>query len=157
MQAPLIYIYLDSNFQKSILEKSEIWNFLKKHADDLPKIGQILAKAGFRAFQEGSFLDQKGLTTLKECFKNDNVLKSIKEIAIELKQDVPDYNKVTSKTLEMLSTDKNFLKFFNEKGKDIADYIRTEATEILPSDYLKAFDGIKNFKVRDTYAKVNPS
>ncbi|AAY61563.1 unknown [Rickettsia felis URRWXCal2] len=148
-------IYLDSNFQKSVLEKSEIWDFLKKHADDLPKIGQILAKAGFREFQEGSFLDQKGLTTLKECFKNDTVLKSIKEIAIELKQDVPDYNKVTSKTLEMLSTDKNFLKFFNEKGKDIADYIRTGATEILPSDYIKAFDDIlQKPQGKDTYAKV---
>lgn len=148
-------IYLDSNFQKSVLEKSEIWDFLKKHADDLPKIGQILAKAGFREFQEGSFLDQKGLTTLKECFKNDNVLKSIKEIAIELKQDVPDYNKVTSKTLEMLSTDKKFLKFFNEKGKDIADYIRTGATEILPSDYIKAFDDIlQKPQGKDIYAKV---
>ncbi|MEY4463261.1 MAG: hypothetical protein RLZZ81_232 [Pseudomonadota bacterium] len=148
-------IYLDSEFQKSVLEKSEIWDFLKKHADDLPKIGQILAKAGFKEFQEGAFLDQKGLATLKECFKNDDVLKSLQEIAVEIKQEVPDYNKVTSKTLEMLSTDKNFLKFFNEKGEDIENYIRTGATEILPSDYIKAFDDIlQKSQSKDIYAKV---
>lgn len=38
----------------------------------------------------------------------------------------------------MLSTDKNCFKFFNEKGNDIANY----TTEILPSDYIKAFDYI---------------
>ncbi|AXU07152.1 hypothetical protein D0Z68_03845 [Rickettsia japonica] len=75
-------------------------------------MGQILAKAGFREFQEGSFLDHKGLTTLQECFKNDAVLKSLQDIALEIKQEVPDYNKVTSKTLGMLSTDKKLLKIF---------------------------------------------
>ncbi|AJQ51894.1 hypothetical protein [Rickettsia conorii] len=110
-----------------------------------------MAKAGFREFQEGSFLDHKGLTILKECFKKDAVLKSLQEIALEIKQEVPDYNKVTSKTLEMLSTDKNCLKFFNEKGNDIANYI----TEILPSDYIKAFDDIlQKPQSNDTYAKV---
>ncbi len=65
---------------------------------------------------------------------------------------------MTSKTLEMLSTTKNFLKSFNEKGKDIADYIRTEATEILPSNYIKAFDDIlQKPQSKDTYAKVDPS
>ncbi len=80
---------------------------LKKHADDLPKIGPILAKAGFKEFQDKSALDEKGLEILKECFKNDALLKSLQEIALEIKQEVPDYNKVTSKTLGMLSTDKN--------------------------------------------------
>ncbi|MGL4226093.1 MAG: pentapeptide repeat-containing protein, partial [Rickettsia sp.] len=148
-------IYLDPEFQKSILEKSEIWDFLKKHSDDLPKIGQILAKTGFKEFQEGSVLDQKGLTTLKECLKNDDVLKSLQEIALEMKQELPDYNKVTSKTLEMLSSNKNFLKFFNEKGAEVANYIRAGTTEILPSDYIKAFDDIlQKPQSKDIYEKV---
>ncbi len=51
----------------------------------------------------------------------------------------------------MLSTDKNCLKFFNEKGNDIVNYI----TEILPSDYIKAFDNIlQTPQSNDTYAKV---
>lgn len=135
-------IYLDPEFQKSLLEKSLIWEFLKKHSDDLPKIGQILAKAGFREFQDKSALDQKGLEILKECFKNEKVLKKLQEIAIEVKQEAPDWNKVTSRSLDMLVTDKNFKKFFNEKSEDITNYIRTGATEILPSDYIKTFDDI---------------
>ena len=31
----------------------------KKYSDDLPKIGQILANAGFREFQDKSALDKK--------------------------------------------------------------------------------------------------
>ncbi|MFV9852612.1 MAG: pentapeptide repeat-containing protein, partial [Rickettsia aeschlimannii] len=135
-------IYLDPEFQKSLLEKSPIWEFLKKYSDDLPKIGQILANAGFREFQDKSALDKKGLEILKECFKNEQVLKKLQEIAVEVKQELPDWNKVTSRTLDMLVTDKNFQKFFNEKSEDITKYIRTGATEILPSDYIKTFDDI---------------
>ncbi|MCX4079687.1 pentapeptide repeat-containing protein [Rickettsia rhipicephali] len=135
-------IYLDPEFQKSLLKKSPIWEFLKKHSDDLPKIGQILANAGFREFQDKSALDKKGLEILKECFKNEQVLKTLQEIAVEVKQELPDWNKVTSRTLDMLVTDKNFQKFFNEKSEDITKYIRTGATEILPSDYIKTFDDI---------------
>ncbi|MCC8418717.1 MAG: hypothetical protein LN590_03975 [Rickettsia endosymbiont of Glossina mortisans submortisans] len=135
-------IYLDPEFQKSLLEKSPIWEFLKKHSDDLPKIGQILANAGFREFQGKSVLDEKGLEILKECFKNEKVLKKLQEIAVEVKQELLDWNKVTSRTLDMLVTDKNFKKFFNEKSEDITNYIRTGATEILPSDYIKTFDDI---------------
>ncbi|ALN41328.1 hypothetical protein ASQ44_04300 [Rickettsia rhipicephali] len=135
-------IYLDPEFQKSLLKKSPIWEFLKKHSDDLPKIGQILANAGFREFQDKSALDKKGLAILKECFKNEQVLKTLQEIAVEVKQELPDWNKVTSRTLDMLVTDKNFQKFFNEKSEDITKYIRTGATEILPSDYIKTFDDI---------------
>ncbi|MFV9873446.1 MAG: pentapeptide repeat-containing protein [Rickettsia slovaca] len=135
-------IYLDPEFQKSLLKKSPIWEFLKKHSDDLPKIGQILANAGFREFQDKSALDEKGLEILKECFKNEQVLKKLQEIAVEVKQELPDWNKVTSRTLDMLVTDKNFQKFFNEKSEDITKYIRTGATEILPSDYIKTFDDI---------------
>ena len=135
-------IYLDPEFQKSLLEKSPIWEFLKKHSDDLPKIGQILANAGFREFQDKSALDEKGLEILKECFKNEKVLKKLQEIAVEVKQELPDWNKVTSRTLDMLVTDKNFKKFFNEKSEDITNYIRTGATEILSSDYIKTFDDI---------------
>ncbi|AFC73044.1 hypothetical protein MCI_00360 [Rickettsia montanensis str. OSU 85-930] len=51
----------------------------------------------------------------------------------------------------MLSTDKNCLKFFNEKGNDIANYI----TEILPSDYIKAFEiYYKNLKVMTYMQKL---
>ncbi|WP_016916805.1 pentapeptide repeat-containing protein [Rickettsia honei] len=135
-------IYLDPEFQKSLLKKSPIWEFLKKHSDDLPKIGQILANVGFREFQDKSALDKKGLEILKECFKNEQVLKKLQEIAVEVKQELPDWNKVTSRTLDMLVTDKNFQKFFNEKSEDITKYIRTGATEILPSDYIKTFDDI---------------
>ncbi|GAA5252515.1 pentapeptide repeat-containing protein [Candidatus Rickettsia kedanie] len=135
-------IYLDLEFQKSLLEKSPIWEFLKKHSDDLPKIGQILANAGFREFQDKSALDEKGLEILKECFKNKKVLKKLQEIAVEVKQELPDWNKVTSRALDMLVTDKNFKKFFNDKSEDITNYIRTGATEILPSDYIKTFDNI---------------
>ncbi len=136
-------IYLDPEFQKSLLKKSPIWEFLKKNSDDLPKIGQILANAGFREFQDKSALDAKGLEILKkECFKNEQVLKKLQEIAVEVKQELPDWNKVTSRTLDMLVTDKNFQKFFNEKSEDITKYIRTGATEILPSDYIKTFDDI---------------
>ncbi|AFB31730.1 MULTISPECIES: pentapeptide repeat-containing protein [spotted fever group] len=135
-------IYLDPEFQKSLLKKSPIWEFLKKHSDDLPKIGQILANAGFREFQDKSALDKKGLEILKECFKNEQVLKTLQEIAVEVKQELPDWNKVTSRTLDMLVTDKNFQKFFNEKSEDITKYIRTGATAILPSDYIKTFDDI---------------
>ncbi|BDU60625.1 hypothetical protein FLA4_10350 [Candidatus Rickettsia kotlanii] len=135
-------IYLDPEFQKSLFNKSPIWEFLKKHSDDLPKIGQILANAGFREFQDKSALDKKGLEILKECFKNEQVLKKLQEIAVEVKQEQPDWNKVTSRTLDMLVTDKNFQKFFNEKSEDITQYIRTGATEILPSDYIKTFDDI---------------
>ncbi|ABV74982.1 hypothetical protein A1C_03490 [Rickettsia akari str. Hartford] len=135
-------IYLDPEFQKSLLEKSPIWEFLKKHSDDLPKIGQILANSGFREFQDKSALDKKGLEILKECFKNEKVLKKLQEIAVEVKQELPDWNKVTSSVLGMLVTDKNFKKFFNDKSEDITNYIRTGATEILPSDYIKTFDNI---------------
>ncbi|QCS24316.1 pentapeptide repeat-containing protein [Rickettsia parkeri] len=135
-------IYLDPEFQKSLLKTSPIWEFLKKHSDDLPKIGQILANAGFREFQDKSALDAKGLEILKECLKNEQVLKKLQEIAVEVKQELPDWNKVTSRTLDMLITDKNFQKFFNEKSEDITKYIRTGATEILPSDYIKTFDDI---------------
>ncbi|AXU06557.1 pentapeptide repeat-containing protein [Rickettsia japonica] len=135
-------IYLDPEFQKSLLKQSPIWEFLKKHSDDLPKIGQILANAGFREFQDKSALDAKGLEILKECFKNEQVLKKLQEIAVEVKQELPNWNKVTSRTLDMLVTDKNFQKFFNEKSEDITKYIRTGATEILPSDYIKTFDDI---------------
>ena len=147
--------YLDPEFQKSLLEKKPIWEFLKKNADNLPKIGQILAKAGFREFQEGNFLDQKGLDILKESFKNDNVLDHLKEVAVEVKKEEPDWNKVTSNTLDMLTKDKNFEKFFNEKGKDIASYIKIGATEILPSDYVKSFDDIlQKPKNKQSYAEV---
>ncbi|WP_103897114.1 pentapeptide repeat-containing protein [Rickettsia fournieri] len=135
-------IYLDPEFQKSLLKQSPIWEFLKKHSDDLPKIGQILANVGFREFQDKSALDEKGLEILKECFKNEQVLKKLQEIAVEVKQELPNWNKVTSRTLDMLVTDKNFQKFFNEKSEDITKYIRTGATEILPSDYIKTFDDI---------------
>ncbi|MFP3120242.1 hypothetical protein GCO76_01520 [Rickettsia sp. R2] len=135
-------IYLDPEFQKSLLKQSPIWEFLKKHSDDLPKIGQILANVGFREFQDKSALDKKGLKILKECFKNEQVLKKLQEIAVEVKQELPNWNKVTSRTLDMLVTDKNFQKFFNEKSEDITKYIRTGATEILPSDYIKTFDDI---------------
>ncbi|UZW38078.1 pentapeptide repeat-containing protein [Rickettsia conorii] len=135
-------IYLDPEFQKSLLKQSPIWEFLKKHSDDLPKIGQILANAGFREFQDKSALDEKGLEILKECFKNEQVLKKLQEIAVEVKQELPNWNKVTSRTLDMLVIDKNFQKFFNEKSEDITKYIRTGATEILPSDYIKTFDDI---------------
>ncbi|WP_392506491.1 pentapeptide repeat-containing protein [Rickettsia sp. 2024-CO-Wats] len=135
-------IYLNPEFQKSLLKKSPIWEFLKKHSDDLPKIGQILANAGFREFQDKSVLDKKGLKILKECFKNEQVLKRLQEIAVEVKQEQPDWNKVTSRTLDMLVTDKNFQKFFNEKSEDITKYIRTGATQILPNDYIKTFDDI---------------
>ncbi|WP_121543034.1 pentapeptide repeat-containing protein [Candidatus Rickettsia colombianensi] len=135
-------IYLDLEFQKSLLEKSPIWEFLKKHSDDLPKIGQILANAGFREFQDKSALDQKGLEILKECVKNEKVLKKLQEIAVEVKQELPDWNKVTSRSFDMLVIDKNFKKFFKEKSEDITNYIRTGATEILPSDYIKTFDDI---------------
>ncbi|AFE50162.1 pentapeptide repeat-containing protein [Rickettsia prowazekii] len=135
-------IYLDPEFQKSLLENSPIWEFLKKHSDDLPKIGRILAKAGFREFQNKSALDEEGLKILKECFKNEKVLKKLQDIAIEVKQERTDWNKVTSNILDMLVTDKNFQKFFNEKSKDITHYIRSGATEILPSDYMKSFDDI---------------
>ncbi len=135
-------IYLDPEFQKSLLEKPPIWEFLKKHSDDLPKIGQILANAGFREFQDKSALDEKGLGILKECFKNEKVLKKLKEIAVEVKQELPDWNKVTSRALDMLVTDKNFKKFFNDKSEDITNYIRIGATAILPSDYIKTFDNI---------------
>ncbi|MCZ6911065.1 MAG: pentapeptide repeat-containing protein, partial [Rickettsia endosymbiont of Ixodes persulcatus] len=148
-------IYLDPEFQKSLLEKSPIWEFLKKHSDDLPKIGQILAKAGFREFQDKSALDQKGLEILKECFKNEKVLKKLQEIAVEVKQELPDWNKVTSRSLDMLVTDKNFKKFFNEKSEDITNYIRIGATEILPSDYIKTFDDIlQKPQSKDIYAKI---
>jgi len=148
-------VYLDPEFQKSLLEKSPIWEFLKKHADDLPKIGQILAKAGFREFQDKSALDQKGLEILKECFKNEKVLKKLQEIAVEVKQEVPEWTKVTSRTLDMLVTDQNFKKFFNEKSEDITNYIRTGATEILSSDYVKTFDDIlQKPESKDIYAKV---
>ncbi len=134
--------YLDPEFQKSLLEEKPIWEFLKKNVSNLPKIGQILAKAGFKEFQEGNFLDQQGLDILKESFKNDKVLDQLKEVAIEVKKEEPDWNKVTSNTLDMLTKDKNFEKFFNEKGKDIASYIKIGTTEILPSDYVKSFDDI---------------
>lgn len=147
--------YLDPEFQKSLLEEKPIWEFLKKNASNLPKIGQILAKAGFKEFQEGNFLDQKGLDILKESFKNDNVLHQLKEVAIEVKKEEPDWNKVTSNTLDMLTKDKNFEKFFNEKGKDIASYIKIGATEILPSDYVKSFDDIlQKPESKQSYAEV---
>lgn len=147
--------YLDPEFQKSLLEEKPIWEFLKKNASNLPKIGQILAKAGFKEFQEGNFLDQKGLDILKESFKNDNVLHQLKEVAIEVKKEEPDWNKVTSNTLDMLTKEKNFEKFFNEKGKDIASYIKIGATEILPSDYVKSFDDIlQKPESKQSYAEV---
>ncbi|AFB21106.1 pentapeptide repeat-containing protein [Rickettsia canadensis] len=148
-------IYLDPEFQRSLLENSPIWEFLKKHVGDLPKIGQILAKAGFREFQDKSVLDQKGLAILKECFKTEKVLKKLQEIAVEVKQELPDWNKVTSSSLDMLVTDKNFRKFFNEKSEDITNYIRIGATEILPSDYIKTFDDIlQKPQSKDIYAQV---
>ena len=147
-------IYLDPEFQKSLLKKSPIWEFLKKHSDDLPKIGQILANAGFREFQDKSALDKKGLEILKECFKNEQVLKTLQEIAVEVKQELPDWNKVTSRTLDMLVTDKNFQKFFNEKSEDITKYIRTGATEILPSDYIKTFDDILQKPEKENLLKI---
>lgn len=147
--------YLDPEFQKSLLEEKPIWEFLKKNAGNLPKIGQILAKAGFREFQEGNFLDQKGLDILKESFKNDEVLDQLKEVAVEVKKDEPNWNKVTSNTLDMLTKDKNFEKFFNEKGKDIASYIKIGATEILPGDYIKSFDDIlQKPESNQSYAEV---
>ncbi|ABV84822.1 hypothetical protein RMA_0658 [Rickettsia massiliae MTU5] len=147
-------IYLDPEFQKSLLKKSPIWEFLKKHSDDLPKIGQILANAGFREFQDKSALDKKGLEILKECFKNEQVLKTLQEIAVEVKQELPDWNKVTARTLDMLVTDKNFQKFFNEKSEDITKYIRTGATEILPSDYIKTFDDILQKPEKENLLKI---
>jgi len=148
-------IYLDPEFQKSLLEKSPIWEFFKKHSDNLPKIGQILAKAGFREFQEGSFLDQKGLGILKESFKNEGVLKNLQEVAVEVKKETPDWTKVTSTTLDMLTKDENFKKFFNEKGKDIANYIKVGATEILPSDYIRTFDDLlQSPEKKNLYSKV---
>lgn len=147
--------YLDPEFQKSLLEEKPIWEFLKKNASNLPKIGQILAKAGFREFQEGNFLDQKGLDILKESFKNDEVLDQLKEVAVEVKKDEPNWNKVTSNTLDMLTKDKNFEKFFNEKEKDIASYIKIGATEILPGDYIKSFDDIlQKPESNQSYAEV---
>ncbi|WP_341790838.1 hypothetical protein [Rickettsia endosymbiont of Gonocerus acuteangulatus] len=147
--------YLDPEFQKSLLEKKPIWEFLKSNAENLPKIGQILDKAGFKEFQEGSFLDQKGLYILKESFKNDSVLDQLKEVAIEVKKEEPDWTKVASNTLDLLTKDKNFEKFFNEKGKNIADYIRTGATEILPSDYVNTFDDIlQKPENKQSYAEV---
>ena len=148
-------IYLDPEFQKSLLAKSPIWEFLKKHSDDLPKIGQILANAGFREFQDKSILDQKGLKILKECFKNEKVLKKLKEIAVEVKHELPDWNKVTSRTLDMLATDQNFKKFFSEKSEDITNYIRTGVTAILPSDYIKTFDDIlQKTEKKNLYSSV---
>lgn len=148
-------MYLDPEFQKSLLEEKPIWEFLKKNASNLPKIGQILAKAGFKEFQEGNFLDQKGLDILKESFKNDKVLDQLKEVAIEVKKEEPDWTKVASNTLDMLTKDKNFEKFFNEKGKDIASYIKIGATEILPSDYVKSFDDIlQKPESKQSYAEV---
>ncbi|MFY9590052.1 pentapeptide repeat-containing protein [Rickettsia endosymbiont of Halotydeus destructor] len=134
--------YLDQEFQQSLLEKSEIWEFLKKHADDLPKIGQILAKAGFKEFQDGNFLDQKGLEILKNSFNNEETLKNLQEIAIETRKEIPDWSKVTSKTLEMLNTDKNFQKFFSAKGDGIKNYIKVGANTILADDYIRTFDDI---------------
>lgn len=148
-------IYLDPEFQKSLLEEKPIWEFLKNNSDHLPKIGQILAKAGFREFQEGAFLDQKGLGILKESFKNEEVLNKLQEIAVEVKKEMPDWTKVTSTTLDMLAEDKNFKEFFNEKGKDIANYIKVGVTEILPSDYIKTFDDIlQNPEKKNLYSEV---
>jgi|GEM_PF-5628265 len=148
-------IYLDPNFQKSLLDNSSIWELLKNNADNLPKIGQILAKAGFREFQEGNFLDQKGLNILKESFKNDRVLEKLQEITVETRQDAPEWNKITTKTIDMLATGHNFQKFFTEKGNDIANYIEVGVKEILPSDYIKAFDAIlQEPKNKQKYAEV---
>lgn len=92
---------------------------------------------------------------LKESFKNDEVLDQLKEVAVEVKKDEPNWNKVTSNTLDMLTKDKNFEKFFNEKGKDIASYIKIGATEILPGDYIKSFDDIlQKPESNQSYAEV---
>ncbi|HJD55901.1 MAG TPA: hypothetical protein LFW21_04625 [Rickettsia endosymbiont of Pyrocoelia pectoralis] len=148
-------IYLDPEFQKSLLEKSTIWDFLKNHSDDLPKIGQILAKAGFREFQENNFLDQKGLERLKGSFKNKDVLEKLQAVAVEIKKEVPDWTKVTSQTLDMLARDENFKKFFNEKREDITSYLREGAIQTLPGDYLKTFDDIlQNSEKKNSYLKV---
>ncbi|XVN41691.1 MAG: hypothetical protein RCO49_04170 [Rickettsia endosymbiont of Argas persicus] len=147
--------YLDPEFQKSLLEKAPIWEFLKKNADNLPKIGKILANAGFKEFQEGNFLDEQGLNILKESFKNDEVLKKLQEVAVEVKKESPDWNQVTSKTLDMLSTDSNFQKFFKEQGTSITKYIESGVKEILPGDYIRAFDDIlQKPENKQKYAEV---
>lgn len=148
-------IYLAPEFQKSLLEKTPIWEFLKKNADNLPKIGQILAKAGFKEFQENNFLDQKGLEILKESFKHEEVLKKLQEVAVEVKKEAPDWTRVTSIILDMLAKDENFKKFFNAKGKDISNYIKVGATEILADDYVRTFNDIlQNPKKKNLYSEV---
>ena len=61
---------------------------------------------------------------------------------------------MTSRTLDMLVNDKNFQKFFNEKSEDITKYIRTGATEILPSDYIKTFDDILQKSEKKNLLKI---
>jgi uncharacterized protein YjbI with pentapeptide repeats len=152
-------IYLNPDYQKSILKKDKLWDFVKERSGDLSAVGAALSKFGIREFQEGNILDQKGLDILKLALNDDRTLERLKEIAILTRSSPLDVMKITGDSLMLLAENPYLREFLREKGRAIELYVKDMANSVTRNDVTYAVDASlsnERYKVIQDIVKANP-
>lgn len=115
--------FSDPNFQAAVLQNPKTMTFMRSLGNNLPAIGNILAKYGVEEFKEGKILDQKGLEHLQKILQNEENLKLLQKVALSAIKDPLNPDEVVLNTLQLMIESKKDGDFFKEKGKGLKDYV----------------------------------